>query len=197
MEKLFQKSLKSSISYAQYIAIMKDYAENSKTSGVTVNENLIRYTKLNWKRMQRWNKTLSIENSAEDFFKLYTSKITFLALTETWCGDAAHLLPMVQKITLSNPNFNFALLFRDTNAVLMQKFLTNGSKSIPKIIVLTQTNKVLFTYGPRPSTLTKLVEKEKQEAGILSDNFKVEIQKWYTKDKGQTICNDLKKLLKT
>ena len=78
----------------------------------------------------------------------------------------------------------------------MNSFLTNGNQSIPKMIAIdTESGDVLKTYGPRPSEATQLVNDYKETHGILTSEFKEDLQKWYNKNKGQNIFNDLITLL--
>ena len=89
-------------------------------------------------------------------------------------------------------------MLRDDNEGLMNQFLTNGSKSIPKLIMIdTDSLKVIASYGPRPSTATAMVENYKKEHGQLTPEFKEDLQRWYNKDKGKTTIDDLTKLLET
>ena len=79
---------------------------------------------------------------------------------------------------------------------LMNQFLTNGSKSIPKLIAIDDsTDRVVHTWGPRPSTATEMVKDYKDVHGSLDAAFKEELQIWYNKDKGKTIEQDLIELL--
>jgi hypothetical protein len=78
----------------------------------------------------------------------------------------------------------------------MNQFLTNGSKSIPKLIMIDDaTNEVVSTYGPRPNTVTKLVNDFKEKHGALTDDFKLDLQAWYNKDKGKSTFEDLTEIL--
>ena len=85
---------------------------------------------------------------------------------------------------------------RDENEDLMNHFLTNGGKAIPKLIMIDRTtNEVLDSYGPRPSEATKLVTEYKNEHGLLTQEFKEDLQHWYNADKGQNVIQDLMSLL--
>ena len=122
--------------------------------------------------------------------------MTFLVITESWCGDGAHVLPVINKVAESNPNIDLKIVFRDEHPELMDNFLTNGSRSIAKLIILdADTLEVINTFGPRPSVATKLVDNYKAEHGSLTPEFKEDLQRWYNKDKGQTTLNDLIELL--
>lgn len=78
----------------------------------------------------------------------------------------------------------------------MDRFLTNGGRSIPKLIVVdNETGEVVGDWGPRSKAATVLVETHKAQHGSILPEFKEELQRWYNKDKGQSILNDLLQLL--
>jgi hypothetical protein len=142
--------------------------------------------------MKRWDKTIKVPQDIQDRISQFNEKITWLVLTESWCGDAAHLLPVMNKITELNDNINFRVVLRDENEDLMNLFLTNGSKSIPKLIMIdAETGNVLNSYGSRPDEATKMVNEYKANHGKLTPEFKEDLQRWYNKDKGQNILKDL------
>lgn len=81
---------------------------------------------------------------------------------------------------------------RDQNLELMRHFLTKGTLSIPKLIIVDDTTgEVLGDWGPRPSTATQMVNDFKESHGTLTAQFKEDLQKWYNKDKGQTTLKDI------
>ena len=122
---------------------------------------------------------------------------TWLVLTESWCGDAAQSMPIINKLAEGSENINFRVVERDKNPELINAFLTNGAQSIPKLIVLdNNTNRIIGEWGPRPSTATDMVNSYKKEHGSLSPEFKQDLQVWYNKDKGVSVAEDLTKLLK-
>ena len=117
-------------------------------------------------------------------------------LTESWCGDAAHIMPVINKVAELNDNINYKIVLRDENEALMNQFLTNGGKSIPKLIMIDdETNEVVNTFGPRPSVATQFVNNYKAEHGKLTPEFKEDLQRWYNKDKGQSTIKDLAALI--
>ena len=73
--------------------------------------------------------------------------------------------------------------------------MTNGGRSIPKLIALDKDNNVINTWGPRPTVATKMVADYKAENGVLDAQFKQDLQVWYNKDKGQNTAEDLLNLL--
>jgi hypothetical protein len=95
-----------------------------------------------------------------------------------------------------NSNINYRVVLRDDNDALMNQFLTNGGRSIPKLIAIdNKSEEVIGTFGPRPSEATKMVNDYKQKHGTLTAEFKEDLQRWYNKDKGQSTIKDLLELL--
>lgn len=196
MKNILKESLKKSQSYKEYRDLVKKLVENNSTSGNDKSQAMIDYTVLNDRRMKRWDKTLKVPQEINDEIVTFKDKITWLVITESWCGDAAHLIPVMSKVAELNDNINFKVVLRDDNETLMNLFLTNGSKSVPKLIMIdNETGDVLNTYGPRPSEATKMVNDYKTEHGMLTPEFKEDLQRWYNKDKGQNTLKDLTTML--
>lgn len=196
MKKIIENSLKSSLSYKDYRNFVKELVENNSTTGENKSEAMINYTMLNDRRMKRWDKTVKVPQEIQNKISQFKEKVTWLVLTESWCGDAAHLMPVINKVAELNENIDFKVVFRDENEELMNQFLTNGSKSIPKLVMIdNETGDVLNSYGPRPNMLTKLVHDYKVKFGSLSPEFKEDLQRWYNKDKGQSALKDLSAML--
>lgn len=193
---LIKKSVEHSISYAQYREEVANFAANNSTSGNEKSEALVQYTMLNDRRMKRWDKTVKISDEVRERVSHFKGNITWLVLTESWCGDAAHVVPIINKIAEVSKNIDLKLLYRDENEDLMNQFLTNGGKSIPKLIMIdNQSGEVINSYGPRPSKATQLVNDFKSKNGHLTPEFKEELQYWYNVDKGQNVIADLLELL--
>ena len=71
----------------------------------------------------------------DELQKAYDKKLIWLVISEGWCGDAAHSLPVMNKMAELNPNIEMRVVLRDQHETLMNQFLTNGGKSIPKLII--------------------------------------------------------------
>ncbi|MBQ0787405.1 MAG: thioredoxin family protein [Oceanihabitans sp.] len=196
MNNIIKDSLAKGISYTEYTTLVNNLVENKDTTGTDKSENLVEYTMLNAKRMKRWDKTLKVNAAVKERIEKIDKKITWLVLTESWCGDAAHVVPVMQKVAELNANINVKVVLRDENEALMNSFLTNGGKSIPKLIMVDETSgEVINTFGPRPSGATQLVNDYKAKHGMLTPEFKEDLQRWYNKDKGQNAVDDLVELL--
>ena len=194
---IIQNAIRKSISYDEYADLVNTLVQNEDTSGEVKSDSLINYTMLNQKRLKRWNKTVKVSEEVSKAVKNINKSLLVLVITESWCGDAAHVMPAVQKLIAHNSQIEMRVVFRDENPDLMDQFLTNGSRSIAKFIILAKDAlEVMSTYGPRPSEATKLVNEYKEVHGQLTPEFKEDLQRWYNKDKGQTTIVDFMKILK-
>lgn len=190
--KTIQTSLLKSMSYQEYRNLVANLVGNNKATGEIQNEDVANYTMLNDKRMKRLDKTLEFSESVIAKIQKIDQKMTWLVLTESWCGDAAQTMPVMNKLASFNQHIDFRVVLRDENIDLMNHFLYNGTMSIPKLIILdTESNKVISDWGPRPAIATKMVQDFKKEFGTLTPEFKQNLQMWYTKDKGQSTADDI------
>ncbi|MEQ6123774.1 thioredoxin family protein [Pseudotenacibaculum sp. MALMAid0570] len=195
MKKIIENSLQKGISYDQYRKLVSDLLQEGKSTGATQSESLLNYSMLNDRRMKRLDKTIQLSQETIATAKELKQPVTWLVLTEGWCGDAAQTLPIINKIANESSQIDLKIVLRDENEDLMNQFLTNGGKSIPKLIALDQNNEVVNSWGPRPSIPTKMVEDYKEQKGKLDDEFKKDLQVWYNKDKGKNTQEDMLKLL--
>lgn len=190
------QSLKNATSYKDYRTLVEENVANGTSTGPEQSEALTNYTLLNHTRMKRLDKTVKIGQEIQQKFEDFDGNQTWLVITESWCGDAAHAIPAMNELTNFTPNIDLKLVLRDENLELMDAFLTQGSLSIPKLIVLdNETEEVVADWGPRPSVATQLVKDYKAEYGELSPEFKKDLQVWYNKDKSQNIIEDLAELI--
>ncbi len=196
MKNHIEESLKKAISYQNYRSLVNTLVEEGKSTGPNQSEDLLNYSKLNDRRMKRLDKTVKL--SEDTIVKTINLKEqqTWLVITEGWCGDAAQNLPVINKIAALNENIKLKLVLRDENLELMDSFLTNGGRAIPKLIALDSNNNVLNTWGPRPSVATKMVSDFKEKNGSLNAQFKQDLQVWYNKDKGKSLQDDFIDILK-
>ncbi len=196
VNELIEQGIADSYTYQEYKQVVSDLLEEGKSTGHEQSEALTNYSMLNDRRMKRLDKTLKIDETVKEAFIKANTKVTWLVLSEGWCGDAAQSLPVINKLATLNNGIDLRVISRDDHDELMSNFLTNGGKAIPKLIVYDNKNKeVLNSWGPRPSIATKMVNDYKVAHGSLDPQFKEDLQVWYNKDKGVNITGDLLALL--
>lgn len=189
-------SFLNSYTYLEYRKIVSDLLAEGKSSGNEQTEELLHYSKLNETRMNRLDKTIHADENVIKKIHALRKEYVWLTLTEGWCGDAAQIVPILFKIASVSDKIKLKLVFRDENEALMNLFLTNGSKSVPKVIVLdAKTLEVKATWGPRPEGATHLIKSYKAQYGVVDETAKTELQLWYLNDKGLSIQNELADLM--
>ena len=196
MKTVIAKALINSYSYSEYRKTISDLLIEGKSSGAIQSEDVTHYSILNETRMHRLDKTIKI--SDENLLKLQAFKndYTWLVISEGWCGDAAQLLPIFNKMDEVSDKIEMKIVFRDENQELMNLFLTNGNKAIPKLIILDKnTLNVEANWGPRPKGAISLIENYKEKFGKIDENAKTELQLWYLHDKGLSTQNEVVELL--
>jgi len=156
----------------------------------------LHYTKMNVQRMTRVDKTASLTEELTAAIDSLKANYKFLVITEGWCGDAAQIVPVFNKIaTASLGKIDLKFVLRDKNLPLIDAHLTNGGRAIPVLIVLNESvDQVLATWAPRPQVLQELLKewkKETTEMPILAEK----LHGWYAKDKTQSTQAELKVLL--
>lgn len=196
MKLILEKSLLNGISYVGYRNQIKDLLKEGKSTGKEQSEALTHYSELNEARMNRLEKTVKISTEIIQKLNQINGDYIWLVISEGWCGDAAQILPVIYKMAELSEKIDLKIVFRDENDDLMNLFLTNGTKSIPKLIILDKnTLEVLGDYGPRPIGANQFMLDYKKEFGKIDEKAKSELQMWYFKDKGLSIQNEILELL--
>ncbi len=205
MNKIDKNVLASAMTYEQYAQKIKELLSEGKTSTSTINNspNLIHYTEMNLQRMHRLDKTTHLTDETIRNLKKINEKRIWLVITEGWCGDASQIIPVIEKMTQLNPIITHQLIFRDEHPDIMEAFLTDESRSIPKLIVLDEGGNVLNTWGPRPQALqhrvmeekAKMLAMTKEDRKVYFDEVKTEVQKWYNNDKTHEIQREIIEIL--
>ena len=186
-----EKYLKRSMSYSEYTKLIDDLLLDGKTTGTNQSDAMFTYGKLNRQRMHRLEKTIELDEKAVDAAKHTGQRVIWLIITEGWCGDAAQNIPIIEKIAAQSVSIETRYILRDENLDLMDQFLTNGARSIPKLIALdAETREVISSWGSRPRPAQKLFY-ELKEKGIEKPLIMENLQRWYNADKGQTLQKEL------
>ncbi len=150
----------------------------------------LEYTKLNFSRQNRWLKKGGILPESLAAVNSISKKQTWVIIAEPWCGDAAHCVPFMVKLAELNPLITLEIQLRDSENSEIENYLTNGGKSIPRLIIRDANNTDLFVWGPRPEPATILfLESKAQQLSVVDQ--KVALQNWYNKDIGQTIQKEI------
>jgi hypothetical protein len=193
MKSIVAKALFHSYSYAEYRKLVADLLSEGKSTGDEQSESLTHYTSLNEVRMNRLEKTIKISEEAISKLQNLDNHYIWLVISEGWCGDAAQILPIIEKMAHeSNKKIDLRIVLRDQNDDLMNHYLTNGGRAIPKLIVICkEAGIVRADWGPRPKGATELMTNYKKEFGVIDEKIKTDLQLWYLADKGVSVQEEL------
>lgn len=181
----YKDYLDNGINYSQYKEQMaEDLISNADAK-------IKEYIALNQHRMHRVEKTFALSEKLKQEVENIKNKTYWLVLTEHWCGDASQILPALDKIaTASEGKIEMKLVYRDQNLKLMDQYLTNNGRSIPKLIQLDSDYTVSGDWGPRPAVVQKLVTELKSNPAT-AENYANELHLWYAKDKQKAIESEI------
>jgi Thioredoxin len=190
------KLLTESMSYNNYSHLLHTLFAEGKTTGHTQSAEYLDYAKVNLQRMARLEKTTVLSPELIDALNGLKGNYVWLVITEGWCGDAAQNVPVFDAIDKVCPAIELKIILRDDHLDVMDNYLTNGSRSIPKLIVLEKSSlKELFVWGPRPEVLQNIVV-EMVKNNMTKPERGLAIQKWYNADKTQTLQGELIHLIR-
>ena len=170
------KKIDEGLSYSEYIAGLERQLKKNPE-----NDKMLNYVYLNLKRMKRIEKQYEVAPYLSKLVQKIDLPVTWLVITEGWCGDAAHVLPVLNHMSELSFKPKLKIILRDEHPELMDKYLTNGARSIPKVLAVDKNGEVVSMWGPRPSSAQKIVEDYKNgESEYASyDELSVALQKWY------------------
>jgi hypothetical protein len=189
--------VQNSFSYKQYKDLVIEYAGRNATSGEEQLTERVAATKINAQRMIRIDKQVQISNELLELVEKLKIEWEWLVIAESWCGDGAQNIPIIAKIAASSPAISLKIILRDENPEIMDAYLTNGSRSIPKLICFNkETKREIGIWGPRPTGIQQKVKEYKmQNPNASHDEFVNNLHLWYAKDKGVSLQNEFKLLI--
>jgi hypothetical protein len=151
---------------------------------------------LNYQRTTRILKTFSV--TAEIRHALEAIELPqqqWMVLSEPWCGDSAQCLPYLAKLAECTPRIRLRILLRDEHPDIMDQYLTEGTRGIPKLVAFDGEGEELFRWGPRPAGAQEEFLRARQE-GLEKRQALGRVHLWYARDRGKEIQKEIIALLK-
>jgi hypothetical protein len=181
----------SAISFDEYIQITNERLENP------ADQNEIEYKpyyELGLQRMNRTLKKLVIDEEQVNELKSKNFDGKILIISEAWCGDASATVPAL--VNFFEGHNEVKIFLRDSDSSLIEQFLTNGTQSIPKVIILDKEFKVKNSWGPRPKFGHDLLLKYKADPeNYTKDMFYNDLQIYYSRNRGKDAIQEILELL--
>jgi len=196
MAAITREHLAQALTYPEYRALMRRLVAEGKTTGGEQTEQRIDFTKLNHRRMKRLDENTSLLPALRQALNELKHDVIWVVLAEAWCGDVAQNLPVIAAIADASPRVELRILLRDKHPDVMDAYLTNGSRSIPRLICLdAATLQERCTWGPRPEPAQELAREWKANPGQSKEEFHKALHLWYGRDQGDTLQREFISLL--
>lgn len=181
--------IKSDMNFKTYLSQFEQILNSKNPIEPYTDTDFLEYAKLNLSRTKRWLKTGKLSAEMINTVKAIKKPQTWIVITEPWCGDAAHSVPFIEMIAQENPLITTVYELRDTDSRI-EDYLTNGSKSIPKLIMKDENGVDIGVWGPRPQECQAFFLKSLEDKTDLN-KVKETLQLWYNQDKGAGIQQEL------
>ncbi len=189
-----KKVVQESFTWEDYLSLCENLVAENKSTGPIQTVEHAHYSSLNLSRMKRVFKTFQVNNETGIQFS-ETPRQLWLLITELWCGDAAQIAPVLARLAALSPTIQFRIIIRDEHLDIMDLFLTNGGRAIPKLIGINpDTFEVNWHWGPRPKGAIDVVTRCKNE-GLEKEQIALALQEWYNQDKGIGVSEELTNLV--
>ena len=188
--------LAQAMSYDGYMQLSEQLVAEERTSGPNQSAPYVHYTKLNLQRMKRLNKTVEIPAQLAELLKQKANNWRWITITEPWCGDAAQCVPVLEKLALTVGDIKTFYILRDEHLEIIDAYLTNGGRAIPKLICLDEKGAEVFTWGPRPAVIQEVMNQLKADGVTEIAEIVEAIQKAYNADHQAGMYTEFETLLK-
>ncbi len=198
---LLRSAVAEGISYAQYRQTGDELFAARRSSPADTqdaSDKMLEYVRLNIQRMNRLDKTISLNADIKAAIANLPYAVRFLLISEVWCGDAAQNVPLIAKMAAeSEGKIQLHIVWRDLRPELIDAYLTRGGRAIPKLIILhADTLEPLANWGARPAASQVLVDEYKANPnGRTFDQFATELHAWYAQDKCVHLQAELAEIL--
>jgi Thioredoxin len=190
------KRVYAGMTYRQYLEMTKDESAKANTENLSAaDKERAEIKKLNIQRMTRIDKTYEPGIDIREEVEKITDIQLWMVITENWCGDSAQNLPYIARIASLNPKIDLRIILRDSNLDIMDNYLTNGTRSIPKLVTFDEEGNELFQWGARPKAAQEIVSELKAQ-GFEKKYYLEKLHSWYARNRGNDIEKEIIILLK-
>lgn len=154
----------------------------------------VHYARYNWDRSQAIEDAYAPSERLREALASLDAPQRWMVLTEDWCADSSFTLPVILEAAAASTLIDVRILPRDAFPEVMDRYLTNGGRSIPKLVAFAEDGTELFQWGPRPATVTALRE-QMQADGADARMLMQATLAWYAEDGGRALDEELAEVL--
>lgn len=187
----------ASMSWTEYRALVRRFAEEDRTSGPRQTKALRENTRVNERRMSRIEAAFVVSPRMHEALARLHRPLLWVLFAETWCGDVAQNAPAIAAIAAASPMIDLRVLLRDEHPDAMDCYLTNGGRAIPKLVCLrAETLEELGSWGARPGPAQRLVHNARRD-DVVGVEWIAALHRWYGQDACATLERELLALLRS
>jgi hypothetical protein len=179
---------------AEYQRYLEMKSAGARAKALATRDEHERYLPLNLQRTNRIESTYTPSSKVRAAARAIQSLQLWMVLTEPWCGDSAQNLSYITKIAACSAAIDLRILLRDQNQDIMEAYLTNGTRSIPKLVAFDAQGRELFRWGPRPQPAAELFSRLR-ESGGPSEDVRRKLHLWYARNRGRALEEEFLALL--
>lgn len=177
--------------FEDYMKVAQERAQNNPKKDDEYQE----YYELGLQRLNRTLKSFKIDEEQTGKLKATGFQGKILIISEPWCGDASATVPAVSRF-FTAAGIEVKIFLRDNYLSLIDRFQTNGTQSIPKILLLNEDLSVKADWGPRPKFGNELLKKFKENPETYPrEVFYNDLQVYYSKNRGKDSIEEVISLL--
>jgi hypothetical protein len=194
---IIEHARQEGVSYADFMQRIRARITEAATLDLGEQEQALHdYTVLNLKRSERIERTYVMGAEMSETLAGLDCNQLWMVITEGWCGDSAQILPYISAAAAVNPRIEFRILERDDHLDIMDHYLTNDTRSIPKLVVFDRDANELAAWGPRPSKAAELILELKGQ-NLPRPEMYEKLHLWYGRDRGKEIEKELRDVVIT
>jgi hypothetical protein len=177
-----------------YLEVLSEYARK-RPEGDEVSRRHLATGPINLQRTRRILATYRVGEEVKKVFSAITEDQFWMILSEPWCGDSAQCVPYLVSLAECSPLITLRFLLRDEHPDIMDRYLTDGKRSIPKLVAFSAAGVELFRWGPRPAEAQELFLRALKE-GIPREERLKQLHLWYGGNRGKAIEEEILALLR-
>lgn len=166
------------LTYEAYQAAWDAKLQQSLAGLDRVQRRYIYYARYNKERAERVVQAYQVSAALRDVIEKIDAPQLWMVLTEDWCVDSAYSLPIIAEAARLNPLITLRIVPRDANLDIMDAYLTGTSRSIPKLVVFTETGDEVLRWGPRPEA-ARLLRERLLADGRSGGEVSKQLIEWY------------------
>ena len=178
MEDLQQRLSRDGLPYADYLARWREKLSAPLQGLDKTARKYVYYARYNEERSRRVQAAYEVSGKLRAALEGIEAPQRWMVITEDWCGDSAYGLPVIARAAEASEQVTLRILLRDANLDVMDRYLTGGARSIPKLVAFAEDGEELFRWGPRPAEAQALRERLKAE-GVGGPEITQAVVDWY------------------